>query len=205
MQRLLSFNHDSSLYLTPLPASVSHDQNPAAAKGHVDPGKKGLSTIQLTAGSRAEHSKVLSDRSAIEEKLLSVVTHLTRFSNWFPNLTLLDLGATSFDIVRIADAVEDQFREYCQLPSLTHVLLTKNLREVVDYVWTELSDCESGGVSDGESGGVSDSGDGVGNESFQSRKRGRQEDLEIPSPKREPSPCEPIHVWRRGQVLCNGQ
>ena len=213
MQRLLSFNHDSSLYLTPLPASVSHDQNPASGKGHLDPGKKSLSTIQQTAGSRAEHCKVLSDWSAVEEKLLSVVTRLTCFSNWFPDLTLLDLGATSFDIVRIADAVEDQFREYCQLPSLTHVLLTKNLREVVDYVWTELSDGESGGVSDGESGGVSDgesggvsdSGDGVGNDSFQSRKRGRQEDLEIPSPKREPSPCEPIHVWRRGQVLCNGQ
>ena len=163
---------------------------------------------------------MLSDRSAIEEQLLSVVTRLTHFSNWSPDITLLDLGATSFDVVRIADAVEAQLTEHCQLSSLTHVLLTKNLREVIDYVWTELSygegggvsdgegggvsDGESGGVSDGEGGGVSDSGDEVGSDLFQSRKRGRQGDLEIIPPKRKPSFREPIHVWRRGQTFYNG-
>ena len=195
MERLVSFNHDPSLYLTPLPAS---DHKPVLDKGHLDPGERGLTAIQQTTESRSHCSKVQSDTSAFEEQLLSVVTRFTCFSNWSPDLTLLDLGATSFDVVRIADAVEAQFRECCQLPSLTQVLLTKKFREVVDYVCAELSD--------GESGGVSDSGDREERGVFQSQKRGRQGDFDIPPPKRNLSPpSNLIHVWRRGQTFCNGQ
>ena len=161
-----------------------------------------LSTPQLIGTS--------SGVTAVEECLLSVVTCFTRFSSWPPDLTILDLGTDSFDVVRISAAVETHFS--CRTPLLTHVLLTKTFRDVVSYLWVELNGTV---CSDEEGEGYS-----------LSQKREREERSLEPPPKRttteprphaEPHPArephppskprppsEPIRAWRRGQCFYNG-
>ena len=188
MSRLLSFANDPSLYHTLLPAGAA---TPSLGSG-ADPVERSLSTVLQPISNQP-----ITDVRTVEDELLSVVTRLTRFSNWSPDLTLLELGATSFDIVRIANAVELKFSSHRHLPLLTDVLLSKNLMEVINYVWAELSD---GGVEVGDGGGEG------GGESPHLFKRKRQKDSDIPSPKRAPlSPTVPICVWRRGQTFYNGE
>ena len=160
MNRLLCFDNDPSLYLTPLPPALPQPLSDRDTHSV----EKNVSVFQpLTSGELRPGTTVLRDIHAVRDTLLTLVTRFTRFSNWPPDLTLLELGASSFDVVRIADAVELQFHRHCSLPQLTHVLLSRNLKEVVNYVWTELGGDEGkGGVGDGEGkGGVGD-GEGKG-------------------------------------------
>ena len=151
MNRLLCFDNDPSLYLTPLPPALPQPLSDSDTHSV----EKNVSVFQpLTSEELRPGTTVLQDIHAVRNTLLSLVTRFTRFSNWPPDLTLLELGASSFDVVRIADAVELQFHRHCSLPQLTHVLLSRNLKEVVNYVWTELGGDEGkGGVGDGEGRG----------------------------------------------------
>lgn len=167
------------------------------------------------------NTSLLTDTStsvdAIQDCLLSVITRFTRFSTWPPDLTLLDLGANSFDVVRISAAMETHFN--CHTPSLAHILLTGSFRDVVRYLWAELNGSAEVVCSD------------QGEVLSLSRKREREErerSLEPPSkrapqplseprppgkphPPSEPRPpgkphppSKPIRAWRRGQFFYNG-
>ena len=215
MKRLLGFDNDPSLYLTPLPAAL-----PQPPESTTDSVERNVSVFQnSTSEELRPGTTVLQDMHAVQDRLLSLVTRFTRLSNWPSDLTLLELGASSFDIVRIAGAVELQFHRHCSLPQLTHVLLSGSLKEVVNYVWTELSGGEGkGGVGDGEGkeGEVCVSGDegrggevhvSIGNQKvgFSQPCKRKRELGEVPTAKRVPSSCESVHSFRRGQAFVNGE
>ena len=193
MSRLLRLDDDSSLYLTP-----PHHTTPP------------FNTTAIIV-------------EAIEDLLRSMLTRFTHFSNWPRDSTLLDIGATSFDVVRIAAAVEMRFSGCGHMSLLTHVLLTKTFAEVVNYLWVELSDDEfgDGGGREGRSEvslkreregksfetppskRVPPTGEGRSEVSLKREREGRS--LETPPSKRVPPTGEPIRVWRRGQAFYNGE
>ena len=194
LNRLLRFDSDLSLYLYPLPPP--------------DP----LEPVTTHTTSPQDNSeKLFRDRGAIEDELVSLLTRFTRFSHWPSDLTLLELGVTSFDIVRIADAVTDRLSGCHEVPSLTHTLLTRSLREISDFLWEELSedgDCDGDVIGDGDVRVVGDGeGERRGGIITPSQKRVRRDVDIIPSSKRVlvASPSVPIHAWRRGQYYFNGK
>lgn len=178
MQRLLQLKEDSSLYLTPLLLTPTTPSPPSLQ----------TNTSILSTGPQA-----------VEDELLSLLTHLTPLPEWPENLTLLEVGATSFDLVRIADALEEKFRETSSLSSLTDVLLTRTFRGVAEFLWEELC-TPTGGGEVGER-------DGEVNKEEPARKRPKRGSSEN-FPLREPAwssrgGC--IKAWRRGKVYLNGE
>lgn len=177
MKRLLQFDHDSSLYLHPLPSPSS--------------------SVNVTS-----EKTLFCDVHAIKNELLSLLTCFTRFTNWPSHLTLLDLGATSFDIVRIADAMATRLIVCRHIPSLIDVLLTQTLSEISEFLWAELS--SNGGSGDDVCVAERD----VGRKEEQHRKRARREvTLKGPPSKQVLVHCESVSIqtWRRGQYLYNGR
>ena len=169
---------DPSLYLTP--------PHPTATP-HPSPHPSPQSSVFLPRG--------VAD---VEDELLSVVTRLTHLREWAHNSTLLDLGATSFDIVRIADHLETKFSDFSRFSSLTDVLLARTFKEVADYLWAGLGDgggvCE---VSEGERGEI---------EVEPLRKKARKDSEIITSKKVELASTDgSIKAWQRGKLFCDGE
>ena len=175
MQRLLQLQEDSSLYLTPLPLT---------------PTTPSLPSLQTNTSTCPQ---------AVEDELLSLLTHLTPLPEWPENLTLLEVGATSFDLVRIADALEEKFREISSLSSLTDVLLTRTYRGVAKFLWEEIRIPTAGGEV-GERWGEVDKEEPA-------RKRPKRESSESFPPRESALSSHGgcIRAWRRGKVFLNGE
>ena len=199
MNRLLRFDADPALYLLPLPATVTATSHvPASPAEHIGASSgEGLSdSRQSTIVEESQFS--LPTTSEIESELLSIVTRFTRFSNWPAELTLLELGATSFDVVRIANAMETMLSGCGQLPALTETLLSKNFRGVVYFIWTELGDGERG------AGEMSDSAGGCEWAESRKRKKGGKDMMAPPSKRERSSALISSLAWRRGQMFSSG-
>ena len=170
IQRLLRLEDDSSLYLTPLSAQHHHHQPHSSAP--------------------------FNDVQAVQDALLSLVNSLTRISHWPQDSTLFDVGATSFDVVRIADTWEGKFGKISTRSSLTELLLSKTFREVADLWWKAFTDSTGFELWERE----------IDQEPLQ--KRARKESLENFSRIEAAAPScigTTIKAWRRGKVYIDGE
>ena len=168
IQRLLRLDNDPSLYLTPPSAPHHHHHQPHS-------------------------SAPFNDVREVQDALLSLVKSLTHISLWPQDSTLLDVGATSFDVVRIADTWEGKFGK---VSTLTELLLSKTFREVVDLLWKAFTDSTGFGLWERE----------IDQEPLQ--KRARKESLENFSRIEAAAPScigTTIKAWRRGKVYINGE
>ena len=98
--------------------------------------------------SKPDQNLLTCTSDSILNLLLSTIRQFTHIQDWPPHSTLLELGATSFDVTRVAVVVETKMGGRGLLPRLAEVLLSRNFVGVCEYVR-----CEIGDEVPGEGGG----------------------------------------------------
>ena len=147
-----------------------------------------------------QHQQILSDIILI---LKSAATVVLGVHSWASHERLIDLGANSFDIVRVANLIESEIRNVSscrsnelELLNLVEYLFTESRDGVVAYIRTEMKQVV---------GTMSDVGSLNKEVMIEVKKRLPTESLSTitVAPKRIHLESLDIRSWRKGQFFCN--
>lgn len=132
--------------------------------------------------------------------------------SWASHTRLIDLGANSFDIVRVANVIETEFKKLfndttsvLHFPNLVEYLLTKSLDDTSSYIQNEVEKLML--ISEPVAAALSNDDTSTKKESqIEVKKQAATNDLSPSVPPSKTIRMESFGVksYRRGMVLYNG-